>query len=82
MMFFLFNMSNRFSENFILKLADGIIVHNQTSFKDLKFKHPNISNLTVIPHGNYLPFVNQISKIHNNFEPLRTFLVKLKKLKD
>ena len=36
--FSFFNMSNRVSEYYILKWADGIIVHNQASFNDLKSK--------------------------------------------
>jgi glycosyltransferase involved in cell wall biosynthesis len=57
-----FNMSNKISEYYILKLADGIIVHNQTSFNDLKSKHSNLSKVSIIPHGNYLPFINKIEK--------------------
>ena len=60
--FSFFNMSNRISEYYILKLADGIIVHNQASFKDLKSKHSHLSEITIIPHGNYLPFINKIEK--------------------
>lgn len=60
--FSFFNMSNRVSEYYILKWADGIIVHNQASFNDLKSKHSNLSKVTIIPHGNYLPFINKIEE--------------------
>jgi D-inositol-3-phosphate glycosyltransferase len=60
--FSFFNMSNRISEYCILKWVDGIIVHNQASFNDLKSKHSHLSKITIIPHGNYLPFIKKIEK--------------------
>ena len=60
--FSFFNMSNRISEYCILKWVDGIIVHNLASFNDLKSKHSHLSKITIIPHGNYLPFIKKIEK--------------------
>lgn len=49
-----------FIEKSCLKLINGIIVHNETSLKmlmgKLKIEVPN----AIIPHGNYLPFINTI----------------------
>ena len=80
--FSFFNMSNKISEKYILKWADGIIVHNRASLNDLKSKHPNLSNITIIPHGNYLPFINKIRVLQNNPETLRVlFFGQIKEVK-
>lgn len=80
--FSFFNMSNRVSENYILKWADGIIVHNQASLNDLKSKHSNLSEITIIPHGNYLPFINKIKDLQNNSETLKIlFFGQIKEVK-
>mgnify|MGYP001234315631 FL=1 len=80
--FSFFNISNRFSEYFILKWADGIIVHNQASLNDLMGKHPNLSRINVIHHGNYLPFINKIDKKYNNSEHLKIlFFGQIKEIK-
>lgn len=40
-----------------LKLIDGIIVHNQFSKSEFENTFSFKGQLTIIPHGNYLPFV-------------------------
>ena len=51
-------------QRFAFFVSNSIIVHNQFSFKELLSKKIKKSKITVIPHGNYLPFVNEL-----NYEP-------------
>ncbi len=41
-------------------LMDGVIVHNNSSYRDLKAKDYDFPPIAVIPHGNYRPFVPQL----------------------
>jgi len=51
------NGSSKFVAKLCLKLIDGIIVHNQFSKAEFE-KNFNFNGLLkIIPHGNYLPFV-------------------------
>lgn len=44
-------------QNLCLKLIDGIIVHNQFSKREFEKKFKFQGPISIIPHGNYLPFV-------------------------
>tara|TARA_B100001540_G_scaffold6658_1_gene5880 strand:- start:758 stop:1909 length:1152 start_codon:yes stop_codon:yes gene_type:complete len=65
------NQSNRLLAKFVLKLADKLITHNQFSQKQMEemfnFKKQEIA---IIPHGNYIPFIN----IQNNIQDSRDLL--------
>lgn len=51
--------NNRLSAWILFTLIDGIIVHNLASHTALLQKYPKLKNKTrIIPHGNYLPFIN------------------------
>lgn len=41
-------------------LMDGVIVHNESSYKDLKAKGYDFPPIAIIPHGNYKPFVPEL----------------------
>lgn len=49
--------ANTFIEKKCYNLIDGIIVHNESSYNDLKKKNFKIKNIEIIPHGNYKPFI-------------------------
>ncbi|WP_445956148.1 glycosyltransferase [Yeosuana sp.] len=49
-----------FLEKIAVKLIDGIIVHNQTSKKELLKKGLKVHKIAIIPHGNYFPFVSML----------------------
>ncbi|NJB72640.1 glycosyltransferase involved in cell wall biosynthesis [Saonia flava] len=44
-------------EKLSLRLVNGVIVHNQASKEELLSKGVKLPDLAIIPHGNYLPFV-------------------------
>lgn len=50
--------SNIWYERMCYKLIDRVIVNNNISKKTLNFKHILKKEITVIQHGNYLPFIN------------------------
>jgi len=52
--------ANRFVERSSYKLIDGIIVHNQSSMDALNQKSFVSSPVRIIPHGNYLPFIESL----------------------
>lgn len=52
--------SKKWIEKFAYKMINGVIVHNQSSYNSLISKKINISNIKIIPHGNYLPFVDSL----------------------
>ena len=63
---------NKWVEERIHHLSDKIIVHNQFSKDELLKKLPEIKNKTsVIPHGNYLPFIENNEVV--DFEKKKTF---------
>ncbi len=78
-----FNINaNRIFERFCYKLMDGVIVHNNSSYEDLKNKGFGIKRMAIIPHGNYLPFINEIDnreKNHHEFTLL--FFGQIKEIK-
>lgn len=54
--------ANRIVEKWSYRLIDGVIVHNQASFVDLKKKCMPVKKTAIIPHGNYKPFIRQLSE--------------------
>jgi len=57
--------------NFIYKLADSILTHNKFSKLNFIESNPNISApVSVVPHGNYIPFIN----VRNDQEESRLYL--------
>ncbi|WP_316633668.1 glycosyltransferase [uncultured Flavobacterium sp.] len=75
--------ANVFFEKKCFKYIDGIIVHNKSSLNILDDKFKLSIPKVIIPHGNYLPFINPIS----NFKPKNTekfsllFFGQIKKVK-
>ena len=55
-----YKSSIRWVEKISYCLIDGIIVHNQSSYNDLLNKNIKLPKIVIIPHGNYVPFVNQL----------------------
>ena len=71
-----FGRSHRLSEKYILKWVDGVIVHNQSAYIDLKKRHTsnnilNRKDLAIIPHGNYLPFIEATEDFPKKAESLK-----------
>lgn len=58
--------ANDFIERKCFSYIDGIIVHNQSSLNALSNKFDNNIPTNIIPHGNYLPFINDICAIKSN----------------
>ena len=55
----------------IYKLADSILTHNEFSKLNFIESNPNISiPVSVVPHGNYIPFIN----VRNDQEESRLYL--------
>jgi D-inositol-3-phosphate glycosyltransferase len=57
-----YKKANRFIERKCFDYIDGIIVHNQSSFNVLNSKFNVAIPTAIIPHGNYLPFIDVVSK--------------------
>lgn len=51
--------SSKFIEGLCYRLTDGIIVHNKSSYRVLLSKGYKLPPLTIIPHGNYIPFIQK-----------------------
>lgn len=71
-----FDRSHWSCEKYILKWVDGVIVHNQSAYIDLKKRHTsdnilNQKDLAIIPHGNYLPFIEATEDIPKESESLK-----------
>lgn len=61
---------------------DGIIVHNQSSFDDLRKKDLPMKKCVIIPHGNYKPFIQEIkSRVIINSAFTLLFFGQIKKVK-
>jgi glycosyltransferase involved in cell wall biosynthesis len=58
--------SNSIVESNCYKLISGLIVHNETSRKVLEKKGFLNKPYTIIPHGNYLPFITPINSSSAN----------------
>lgn len=52
--------ANGFVEKKCYALIDGLIVHNKSSYDVMIQKNSIKSPVSIIPHGNYLPFLNTI----------------------
>ncbi len=64
------------------KLVDHVIVHNEFSRKELSKKDVSSGKITVIPHGNYLPFIERIDKSESHSEKLSLlFFGQIKEMK-
>lgn len=71
-----------FTEQFILKSFDKFIVHNKLSQKELSKKLPEERLIKIIPHGNYLPFVDELNYEPENNQTLKLlFFGQIKKVK-
>ncbi|WP_128331189.1 glycosyltransferase family 4 protein [Apibacter sp. HY039] len=74
------NSSNNYIEKKCYKLIDGVIFHNNFSYETFKKKNILIHNYAIIPHGNYIPFINSISHIENKVFTI-LFFGQIKKVK-
>ena len=54
------NKDSKFFQKFAFFLINHFIVHNQFSYEELKEKRIKKSKISIIPHGNYFPFVDKI----------------------
>jgi glycosyltransferase involved in cell wall biosynthesis len=52
--------ANSTVEKICYPLIDGVIVHNDSSRKELEKKPVSIKKMAVIPHGNYQPFIEEL----------------------
>lgn len=69
-------------EKFILKQFSQIIVHNKVSYQELSEKINSIQKVKIIPHGNYLPFVDELAYSPKADEKLKLlFFGQIKKVK-
>jgi D-inositol-3-phosphate glycosyltransferase len=71
-----------FFQSLIFNGVSSIIVHNQSSMNELIKIYPQKEKINVIPHGNYIPYVNQIDyqpTDNNTFRIL--FFGQIKKVK-
>lgn len=73
--------ANQAIEKKCYKLIDGIIVHNQSSYNDLKKKNVQIKNITIISHGNYRPFIEVPSLKRKETDFSLLFFGQIKKVK-
>jgi glycosyltransferase involved in cell wall biosynthesis len=72
----------RFIENWILNRFKYIIVHNKLSEKELILKGYKKNRIRIIPHGNYLPFVEKLDYKKNSDDVLQLlFFGQIKKVK-
>jgi len=56
----------QFLERISYPLIDAIIVHNNSSYKELLSKNISLNNIAIIPHGNYLPFIQPNYSVNTN----------------
>jgi D-inositol-3-phosphate glycosyltransferase len=62
-------------------LMVGVIVHNESSFLELKKKGYNLPPIRIIPHGNYIPFVKKLL-LPKNFDTVNLlFFGQIKEVK-
>lgn len=73
--------ANQTIEKKCYTLIDGIIVHNESSYNDLKKKNIQIKNITIIPHGNYKPFIDVPSPKRKETDFSLLFFGQIKKVK-
>ncbi|WP_299160579.1 glycosyltransferase family 4 protein [uncultured Eudoraea sp.] len=57
-----YKRSNKIVSNLCLQLIDGIIVHNHFSKNEFEKSFKYTKEITIIPHGNYLPFVSVLQE--------------------
>lgn len=55
--------SNNYVEKLCYRLIDGVIVHNQYSHDQIVKCHKLSCPVSIIPHGNYLPFITKCQSI-------------------
>jgi D-inositol-3-phosphate glycosyltransferase len=71
-----------FVENCILKNFPKVIVHNKLSYSELFKKVNSNQEIQIIPHGNYLPFVEELCYEPNSNESLKLlFFGQIKEVK-
>lgn len=69
-------------EQICYKLLNGIIVHNKTSCDILQRKQTVNKNISIIPHGNYLPFISPVDGKRETSGPFTIlFFGQIKKVK-
>lgn len=73
--------ANQAIEKKCYKLVNAIIVHNESSYNDLKKKNIQIKNITIIPHGNYKPFIEVSSSKRKESDFSLLFFGQIKKVK-
>tara|TARA_Y100000588_G_C14157234_1_gene883195 strand:- start:13 stop:1164 length:1152 start_codon:yes stop_codon:yes gene_type:complete len=65
------NKSNKLFARFVLNSANKLITHNRFSKRQIQdMFHFNKQDIAIIPHGNYIPFIN----IKDNIQDSRAFL--------
>jgi glycosyltransferase involved in cell wall biosynthesis len=73
--------ASRIVEKRCYSLIDGIIVHNESSRKDLLIKNVSIKRIAIIPHGNYTPFISKLPYNETNDVFTLLFFGQIKKVK-
>lgn len=73
--------ANNFVESLCYKLCDGVIVHNNASFSEIKNTEALKKPISIIPHGNYLPFIDSHPKELNSKYFTFLFFGQIKKVK-
>jgi len=70
-----------FIEKKCYKLIDGVILHNEFSKADFLEKKLPVKNITIIPHGNYKPFIKELLPNGKNTIFTLLFFGQIKKAK-
>jgi len=73
--------TNNWIEKTSYRLINGVIVHNQSSYNDLLKKKIKLPLVAIIPHGNYVPFVNKLPSPALNDNINLLFFGQIKKVK-
>ncbi len=75
--------ANKLVEKKCINFLDGIIVHNQSSLNSLNKKQKLKSSIKIIPHGNYLPFLDKtkFKSLKNDDKLKLLFFGQIKKVK-
>jgi D-inositol-3-phosphate glycosyltransferase len=78
-----FDKANSFIERTCFHYINGVILHNQSSLNAFKEKFKVLIPSAIIPHGNYLPFIEDISiiKRENTGKFTLLFFGQIKKVK-
>ncbi|MBB78563.1 MAG: hypothetical protein CL844_06130 [Crocinitomicaceae bacterium] len=73
--------SSKIVSSICLKLIDGVIIHNQYSKSEFEKKFSFNGHISIIPHGNYLPFIKTQALNTNTDEINLLFFGQIKQVK-